>query len=271
MEKPYVISEEIDLLLADNCTNINIKEIEAFRRSLDDDLRAQGKNIEWVNARRISEGLSRRMGKTSVKIVSLDDRYVSGADGYLGVSRGVDENLEDVGYVPRVGYEPIEDQFYKLQDIGTEVVLTDDVLFSGGMVVEIIGELDRRGIKVKGVICGIAIGKGLKAVEETGIDVDAEVVFDEVEDEVCERDFTLVTGSGRRIATIGRNALYFDTNYGRPAEWASINPDNAKEFAMRNYERNQLIMSGQVDGFLGLDEGAAQTVISSRLKQLENE
>lgn len=270
-KKPYVISGELDLANLDGSFAVKTEMIDAFRINLEDDLRNQGKNVEWVDSERIRLGICRQMGKTSLSILSLDDRYTNGANTYLGISRGVNERLRDIGYVPRVGYASIDKQLNNLSDIGDEVVLVDDVLFSGGLMTEVARELDERGIKVKGVICGVAIGEGLRAMEEIGVDVEAEVAYDEVEDEVCERDFALIAGSGRRVAGIDKSALYFDPEFGRPAEWASINPRDITEFAVRNYERNLPLVSGRIDNFLGLSEGQAPDVMATRLKQLKNE
>lgn len=269
MEKPYVVSAELDLWLPDRDDIISQDQLDPFRISLDDDLRSQGKQTEWVESTVLRDGICKKLDNTSLPTLSLDDRYATNVDGVLGISRGVDENLDDVGYVPRVGYRSIEEQFESIRCLGDEVVLVDDVLFSGEMAVWLTRQLDKLGIKVRGVICGIAIGESVQSMAAIGVDVDAVKYYEDVEDEICERDFAIVPGSGRRIASLGKSALYFDPIYGRPAQWASIEPASVAEFALNSYARNQQLLSGDVRGFFGVEDGSAQLAIEEKLKQLE--
>lgn len=252
-KKPYVLSEEFDLWLPDKDFLIQRNQIEPFRCGLEDDLRAMGKNVEWVSSDLLRQGINERIARTALPVVSLDDRYVTDADAFLGVSRGVDENLEGSGYAPRVGYESIDEQLQQIQRLGQrEIVVVDDVLFSGGVVAYAAEQLQPYGIEVKSVICGVAVGEGVEAMTELGVEVDAVVYYDEVEDEICERDATALVGSGRRIASIGRSALYFDPIYGRPTEWMSIGVSDVKSFAVNNYRRNLSLIRGGSKKFMAL-------------------
>lgn len=263
MKKPYVISAELDIANAELEQIIQPNKVERFRETLDADLRQVGKNTLWVASEQIQSGLSRLTQATALPIVSLDDRYLS-ADNRLGISRGVDTQLDDTGYVPRVGYPSIETQLAQLSGLGREVVVTDDVVFSGEMLAWLADRLALRSVKIGGVVCGIAIREGIEKLNAMGIGVEAMQTFEEVEDELCERDFAVVLGSGRRIADLDTNALYFDPEYGRPTTWASIPAGSARDFAARRYRQAAQLLQPdiplkKVGKFYGLngDDAAA--------------
>ena len=121
MEKPYVISAELDLATADLEQIVKRDSIEGFRESLDADLRAMGKETLWVPSNPIRTGLQKAITRTNLPVLSLDDRYVSSADQYLGISRGIDPLLNDEGYVARCGHPTIENQLPSTYKLGGEV------------------------------------------------------------------------------------------------------------------------------------------------------
>lgn len=267
MENPYVISAELDLVNAGLEQLVKKEAIENFRETLDADLRAMGKETLWVPSSRMQSGLEKDIQKTSLPVVSLDDRYVSSADQYLGISRGVrgigdpydftgswPAPFVDAGYVPRVGYEPIAKQLSRVAELGSEIVLADDVLFSGEMVAWLSSELEAYGVKIGAVICGIAIQEGIEKLDLEGIAVSATETFDQVEDELCERDFAMVPGSGRRadradiddFYPVGANVLYFDNEYGNPERWASIPTENTQTFCASSIARSRDLLKPEV-------------------------
>lgn len=274
MEKPYVISEELDLSDAYSNQIINVSKIDEFRASLDADLRSAGKNTSWVSSAQLKSGINQMVVATSLPVVSLDDRYVRTADQYLGISRGVDEQLSDVGYVPRAGYGSLERQLNAIPDLGAEVVIADDVLFSGEMLSWLADELAWRNVKVGAVVCGIAIREGAIKLGTEGIDVQACIEFDDVDDEICERDFAIVPGSGRRIDSMQANALYFDTLYGKPDSWASLPSSVTSEFMDESLARSTNLLNDNVrmeslGSFVGYaSSGDAKRIIASRREAL---
>lgn len=235
MKKPYVISAELDLADTDI---VNTTAIDGFRESLDTDLRRMGKDTFWVPASTLQNGLQRILAKTGLPVVSLDDRYIKGADQYLGISRGVNSELDDAGYTARTGYQAIDRQLSQLSAPGKEIVVADDVVFSGEMIAWLTGKLRERNIKIGGVVCGIAIREGVEKLALEGIDVEAVLTLGDVEDEICERDFAVVLGSGRRVVDLSANALYFDNINGRPEKWASLPPIDTDVFCVSSLERN---------------------------------
>ncbi len=283
--KPYVISAELDL--RDVSANQIVKEgqIDSFRESLDRDLRNMGKETYWVSSGVMQRELGRLAATSPLPLISLDDRYLQ--SGYrIGLSRGsrYDENglLVDAGYVSRVGYAGLDTQIDQVASrIGKkEVALADDVVFSGEMVERLALELLRRGISLKEVICGIGIGEGVERLTNLGIEVRAGQVFDTVEDELCERDFTLTRGSGRRLIPTspsypqGASLLYFDPRFGRPAQWASVPETNTQDFWRNSLVRNRDLLQsdvamqtiGRVVGFS--PDGTIGEAVSTALEEL---
>ena len=272
MEKPYVISEELNIPGVYSEQYIQLNKLDNFRSELDADLRGMGKNTVWVPSETLDRGIAKMMNETSLPVVSLDDRYVKTANQYIGISRGVDSALNDVGYVPRANYMPVSNQFDRVGQLGSEVVLVDDVLFSGEMMQWVIDELAKRSVKVGGVVCGIAMGDGIRRLAENGVDVQACEVFKDVEDEICERDFAIVPGSGRRVDTANANALYFDTINGRPEQWASIPAELSEVFYQNSLRRSEVLVQDDVQmqsigKFLGFTEkGNARQLIRERME-----
>jgi len=275
MGNPYVISAELDLATADLGQIVKKDSVEGFRESLDADLRAMGKETLWVASSTIQNGLELAIAKTNLPVVSLDDKYVSSAAQYLGISRGVDPLLNDDGYVARRGYPCIEEQLKGVLSLGKEVMLVDDVLFSGEMVAWLADSLRPYGVKIGAVVVGIAIQEGIDKLKLEGMEVSASEVFSEVEDEICERDFAVVPGSGRRINALASNALYFDKDNGKPEQWASITAGVADSFCVNSLRRSVDILQPAVPmqalgKFLGYGtNGNAVEQIVRRLGEVE--
>jgi len=274
MNNPYIISAELDLPNTDLRQIIKPSAVEGFREDLDADLRAMGKNTLWVPSGTIQNGLEQAVAQTTLPVVSLDDRYVSSADQYLGISRGVDPVLRDDGYVARRGYPAIEQQIKKIPALGSEIVLVDDVLFSGEMVSWLAGMLKPYGVKIGAAVVGIAIREGIDKLAAEGIEVSALRVFDSVDDELCERDFAVVPGSGRRINATGSNALYFDAQNGKPDTWASIPPQSTASFCANSLKRSIALLQPGVPmkalgRYLGYGTGGTGiTQLTNRLGEL---
>lgn len=267
MGNPYVISAELDLANANLEQIVRQERIEGFRESLDANLRSIGKETVWVQSSTMQSGLENALRNTRLPVVSLDERYVTTADEYIGISRGVDEQLNDVGYVARVGYRPIQEQLGKISALGSEIIVADDVLFSGEMITWLADALEQRGVKIGGLVCGIAIQEGIEKLETKNIDVAAIETFDEVEDEICERDFAVVPGSGRRIESVAANALYFDPVNGKPTQWASIPANMVEGFAYDSYMRSADLLQpnlriADIGNFYGWGTGNAEDILN---------
>lgn len=241
-QKPYVISAELEY---SDSAYVRKTEIDNFREGLTNDLQAMGKQVTWVGAATLRKGLEQKTARTHLPVVSLDERYVRNADAMLGVSRAVEADLTEAGYDARLGTPGLVRQLDTLGRAfaGREIALADDIVFSGEMLAWVQRQLQVRGVQATSVLCGVAIGDGAQKLAARGLEVECVVNFKEVEDELCERDFTFTSGSGRKIKGQSRSALYFDNIFGKPEQWASIPTDVAGNFCLASLRRNLRLMT----------------------------
>ncbi|NBX65562.1 MAG: hypothetical protein EBQ96_01025 [Proteobacteria bacterium] len=71
----------------------------------------------------------------------------------------------------------------------TQIALADDVIFSGGSIVKTAEQFAKNGIIVTDVVSCVAIEDGVKALAKAGIRVDSVRRYENVLDQICERDF----------------------------------------------------------------------------------
>lgn len=113
-------------------------------------------------------------------------------------------------------------------------------------------------MEIRAIICGVAIGDAAMRLADNGVELNFVELFPVVDDEICERDFAFVKGSGRKIKGQEKAALYFDDQFGRPSERASINPESVEQFCLASVYRNQKLINGDIKlgmiaDFLGYD------------------
>jgi hypothetical protein len=182
-------------------------------------------SFEMVSERELVDGIARLVSSGGLMPVSLDQVYTQSLLR-LDVTRAVDRQGNDLGLVPRSGYDSVSKQMSRLQDAGAnEVVLIDDVLFEGNLMSFLIKTLRAIDIKVPLVYVGIGIGSGINRVGKLGCEVRCVREFDTVVDEVCERDFYPgVPQSGRLLDGSNDVGLPYVLPWGNPTKWASI-PD----------------------------------------------
>jgi len=171
--------------------------------------------------------------QTGLPVVSMDQVYIR-TNPAIEVSRIVDDSLNDCGIAPRFGAPSLSEQLLRVKDRFKEVVLVDDVIFSGKVISKILLSLERLGVKVPVVVAGITIGEGARTLKEkTKAELLTVRYYQEVIDEVCERDFYPgVPLSGRFLLTqdVERGAPYL-LPFGNPRKWASIPREAEQEFS----------------------------------------
>ncbi len=117
--------------------------------------------------------------------------------------------------------------------VGREIILADDVVFSGGVLLNIINRLKKYNISVVGIICSVSTYSGYAKFNEMlkyGLKTNY-LMSDDVIDQVCERDFYFgIAGSGIMIDKIYK-APYF-LPFGNPNERASIPKCYEREFSL---------------------------------------
>lgn len=257
----YVISAELEYV-----PGLETERITAFRDSLTADLTAMGEDVEWVAATELQSGLKKLRDQVSLPVISLDGSYYAPGEGddALGISRAVQPgDLLDAGYDSRLGYPPLVQQLDRLGERyeGQDVALLDDVLFTGSMVGWVRGELARRGVGAPLLLCGIAIGDGQELLAGLGIETRSVRYYQTVTDQLCERDFTYLPGSGRKVIGQEQSVPYFDPESGKPGEWASIKDIAA--FCLGSIQRNLdlLPLDMALPDFLGYPEGRVGEIL----------
>ena len=238
--KPYVISEDIHILLGKwtEQKGFQLPSMDFFEQ-LRIEMRKFLENIfgigmvDMIPADELREGMEMILRMLGSPIVSMDRVYVP-TEPDIQVARVVDEKLNDLGTQNRFKTPLIKTQISEVRRKYRKVVLVDDVLFSGKVMVEIIDLLRAKGVDVPVVVVGIAIGEGLERVRlETSSEVIAVRSYAEVTDEICERDFYPgVPLCGRLVSNpfIERGAPYLHP-FGKPKEWASVPHGKTLEFS----------------------------------------
>ena len=227
--KPYVVSEDIHILLAEWAKKREFVMpspvfFKGLRQTMQEELTEifGAGNVEMIAASRISREIRKLVQRTGLEPVSMDKVYLS-TDPSIKVARIMNRSLKDCGLGPRFGALAVQEQLLSIK--ASEIVLVDDVLFSGRVITEIISFLEKIGVKVPKIVAGIAIGEGKTRIQEkTKTEVLSARYYQEVIDEICERDFYPgVPLSGRLIAgtKVETGAPYLEP-FGKPREWASI-------------------------------------------------
>lgn len=242
LRSPYVISEDIHILLDEWARNRGFMlSSKKFFKELRKEMREYLEqifgldNADRVSATELRGGMRKLIRQAKLPAVSMDRVYVQTTPG-IQVARIVDDNLNDCGIGLRFGELSIQEQLLNIKSKFKEIVLlVDDVLFSGKVMVEIIESLEKMGVKVPLVVVGIAIGEGEKRVKDrTKSKVFSVRYYKEVIDEICERDFYPgVPLSGRLVSgTKFETGAPYLLPFGKPHEWASIPREKEKEFSV---------------------------------------
>ncbi len=233
--RPYVVSEDVRILLSRWAPLSGFAlPCEEFFRSLREEMKKELETmfpeVHFVEERLLHEGLSRLARSRSVRLVSLDRTYLDGHPYAIETTRLMNRSLENSGQGSRTG-QSLEEQIQvlalRLEGV-REVQLADDVLYSGEGLLAIVEAFGRHGIRVSRVIGGVVMTEARRKLSDRGLEVSAVVEYDEVVDEICERDFYAgVPFSGRLLGERGKpyepetSAPYF-LPFGLPTEWASI-------------------------------------------------
>lgn len=229
MERPYIVSEDIYLLLRHWARQKNfVLPEENFFRELRNEFAVFFQeifpNFEMVSEREMVAGIDMFVKESGLIPISLDRSYYL-AKYNFEITRFIDVNNNNVGTRERYGTPRIHIQLQKLQKElkGKEVIIVDDVIFSGDVIEQTIKRLTQLGIKVLAVCAGIGIERGINRLNCAGYKVDCVRVYESVIDEVCERDFYPgVPLSGRSVIGKEDVGAPYILPFGDPEKWASI-------------------------------------------------
>lgn len=178
----------------------------------------------------------------NIPIVSLDKIYLEPDEQYiyfLDCTRvnGTNEIISRKS-------ESLDSQIKRITEVlpSKEIILADDVVFSGSVLRSIIKRFSDYGIKVVGIISSICSYEGYEYFNKSlkyGIKTKV-LMLEDVIDQICERDFYFgVAGSGIMISTGDGmyKAPYFKP-YGNPYERASIPLEYVDFFSRGCLERS---------------------------------
>lgn len=156
--KPYVVSADIDLLLQDwaDQKDFAIPSSEFFyrlREAFSAQMSCIFPNFELIPEADISQGLAELISESGLPAVSLDGVYVKSKLKFE-ITRSVNKNGENCGWVNRPGSPPIPRQIDTLRESGVkEAVLVDDVIFSGSMIEMVTDLLSAGRAAITGGFC----------------------------------------------------------------------------------------------------------------------
>ena len=178
----------------------------------------------------------------NIPIVTLDKIYLDPDEQYiffLDCTRvnGTNEIISRKS-------ESLDSQIKRITEVlpSKEIILADDVVFSGSVLRSIIKRFSDYGIKVVGIISSICSYEGYEYFNKSlkyGIKTKV-LMLEDVIDQICERDFYFgVAGSGIMISTGDGmyKAPYFKP-YGNPYERASIPLEYVDFFSRGCLERS---------------------------------
>ncbi len=237
MLKPYIVSADIRLLMktwaVEHGFALPAEEFfRQLREEFSDHLQGIFPNFELVSEDEISRGLANLTIKNGLPTISLDRVYLESKLN-LEITRLVDGNNADRGLTHRPGTPPLAQQIKNLQISGVrEVIIVDDVIFTGILLERIIALLSEINIQVPLVCAGIGITEGINRVAGTAREICCVRLYEEVIDEVCERDFYPGVPLSGRLLTGGDNTgVPYLLPFGRPESWASIPSERALTFS----------------------------------------
>jgi hypothetical protein len=237
MNKPYVVSADIYLLMKDWATKNDfvLPKREFFcqlREKFSNHMQKIFSKFELVSEEKISCGLAALVAESGLPAISLDRVYFA-TELNLEIARLVDKDGKDCGLGHRAGTPPIAQQIKQLRMSGLrEVVIVDDVVFTGALLERIIDLLSRIHIRVPLICAGVGINEGICRINGTKREIRCVRTYDEVIDEVCERDFYPgVPFSGRLLVGNDNIGVPYLLPFGKPESWASIPSEHATDFS----------------------------------------
>lgn len=237
MENPYVVSQDAAELLRRHGFNAPDHPLsDLLKEKLTATLHGVFPNVVYVSGDELRDSIIHMASLSGLPTIFQTEVYQddSAPPQYtLNINRVVTPDGDDlVGQRARPRREPIEAQISVIPP--GDYAIVDDVVCSGKGVCESINLLAKSSIHIRKVIAGIAIGEGMQRIGSLGIEVLHGRYFEEVIDEVCERDFLpFVPLGGRTVITVtGLDyCLPYVQPWGRLHKWASIPYEYATFFS----------------------------------------
>ncbi len=229
--QPYIVSGDIVPLLREWAESKNfVLPAEEFFSQLRDDFSRYIRKIfpgfEFAHEDELTTGMKNIVSESGLQPISLDWVYYP-TNPSLAIARLVDKKGKDAGLGRRPDAPSIVQQFRQLKQLSNKnIVLVDDVIFTGDLLEKVAGLLSKMGFKVSLICGGIGIGEGIERLVNTGYSVRCVRTYSTVIDEICERDFYPgVPLSGRVLVGKENIGVPYLLPFGNPGKWASIPPE----------------------------------------------
>lgn len=186
----------------------------------------------------------------NIPIVTLDKIYITTDEEniyFLDCTR-IDKSSEIISRKK----ESLLEQIKRISEIlvKKEIIIADDVVFSGNVLKGIIKEFEKRGIRVVGIISSICTNEAYRYFNNElkfGLKCNYKLE-DNVIDQICERDFYFgIIGSGIMVRT--KEGLYkapYFKPYGNPFERASI-PLEFEDFFSKGCLERSLYLWNEIE------------------------
>jgi len=228
MERPYVVSADVRLLLQNWADQRGFKIpstvfFDCMREKFSLRMQKIFPNFELVPEKEIVDGLFKIVSESGLPPVSLDGVYFK-SEMSFEITRLVNRQGQNIGWGNRAGTLTIPQQLDLLRKTGVKkVALVDDVIFSGNMLEMILNLFSSIGICVPVVCAGIGIAHGIKHISYARREIYCVRTFDQVIDEICERDFYPGVPLSGRLLSDGENiGVPYIYPFGKFEDWASI-------------------------------------------------
>ncbi|MFZ3043545.1 MAG: hypothetical protein WA058_00305 [Minisyncoccia bacterium] len=266
----YVVSEDIDILISRWCSGTNLlppgKEFYlGLRSKMKDFLQDVFARVTFISSQEIRDGLLEAIAphkEAGLTAVSLERAYLedSEMDKRIELTRTVDNQGEDI-VIPAVrNGTPLKR--YQFQGLRSKnIVLIDDVVFSGKTMISTINELTYHNANVHAVVAAVGVKKGVDNLKKAkfgvigmpeNMTIDCLEEFDNISDQVCERDFYPgVPYSGREHFGYDKASFPYLLPFGRPNKWASIPEKEVMSFSVLCLE-NTAALFGEIERINGI-------------------
>jgi len=244
--RPYVVSADSRGLMKswarkNKLTLPSDAYFQGMLKELETTLGGYFAQVDIVPEEFLRKGLNELVKNSSVPVVSLDRAYISPKQrnliGFLDATRTVDSNLKNTGLGSRALEITLESQIAQLASRyrGKAIALVDDVIFEGRTMLQLVQTLRSKGVAVDAIYSAITIKEGKELLEQNGVRVESLIVYDQVIDEICERDFVVGSPYSGRSVVNGKGVVEgapYLYPFGKPVEWASIPSEEAVNFSL---------------------------------------
>ena len=221
--------------------------------------------VTFIDSQEIREGLLSAVAlhrQAGLKVVSLERAYLEDGevDGRIELTRTVDDSGNDI-LIPAVrnGTPMKARQFENLRN--QSIALLDDVVFSGKTLVSTVNELQHYGVNVHAVIAAVGVQDGVNRLKGASfgvmdmpehLAVNCLEEFDDVSDQVCERDFFPGVPYSGRAHYLDGSSFPYVLPFGLPGKWASIPEKEVTRFSVLCLD-NAIALFSELERINGLE------------------